>query len=382
MAIVLNQTIWVASNSNVANAYTFYIEVEEGTPSIQTNKSPITINVYAKGNNGFSYNGFTAPYVAIKLDGTSLGTTKVPAISSTKTRIASKSIEVLHNDDGSKTIGVQIQYAEAETSYLPKPFTSSTFDATLTTIARASNLSLAYNSMVNGDNKEQVVSLTHYAQGFYWKPVVIYKGAEIYRYSGLYGVDTTTLNTFTQEWIRTQLGATYSGTATFTIVIETYTDSTGSVLVGSNQASFTYTMGAIALSLYQNGDITGVAFGKEATGEGIDFTYQNVDFTNANVIGLSGGSGNSILIKDVSITRPTMSSKSYQTISTDITIDEGYTALGVISANSNNNVIAIAGAYGSYNSNGTYKVSMCLVVNYAQQSAGTSNAKVLCVKTS
>jgi len=104
--------------------------------------------------------------------------------------------------------------------------------------------------------------------------------------------------------------------------------------------------------------------GKEATREGV--------FLPAN---------NMIKVIDVSITRNTMSSKSYLTITKNITIDNGYTAIGVISPNTNNNVIAVCGAYGEYNSDGTYKVTMKLVVNYAQQSSGTCNCKVLCIYT-
>lgn len=286
MAVVLNTNFNVQSNSGVSGAYTFYIEVEEGTPNVITNQSPVSVNVYAKGNNGFSYNGFSAPTIDILINGVSIGKTNVSAISSSKQRIASKSLDVLHNEDGSKTISVAIKYSDAETSYLPKPFTSTTYNVVLTTIARASNLSLLYNSLVDGDNKEQVVSLLHYATGFFWKPVVIYKDLEIYRYSGLYGVDKTSLDTFTQAWLKAYLG-NYSGTATFTILIETYADSSGSLLVGSNRASFTYTMGAIALSLYQNGSVTGVAFGKEANGEGVDFSFQKINFSNAIISGLS-----------------------------------------------------------------------------------------------
>lgn len=367
MAVILNQSFNVQSNSGVSGAYTFYIEVEEGTPNVLTNQSPVTINVFAKGNNGFSYNGFSAPNIDIQIDGASLGKTNVSAISTNKQRIASKSLDVLHNDDGSKTIGVRIKYADAETSYLPKPFTSQNYNVALTTIARATGVSLLYNSLVDGDAKEQIVSLLHYATGFFFKPVVIYKDMEIYRYSGLYGVETTTLNTFNQAWIKQQLGSNYSGTATFTIVIETYADSSGSVLIGSNRASFTYTMGAIAMSLYQNGSVVGVTIGEEAKGDGFNVKLP----ANKVKIPIS----ELVKVREVTSQYYVNSSKTYGTLTFEVPDEIGYKIVGIVGASTGNVVIAIAGFWGMYLDNGNYQISVRWVLNYSTQT-GNQNMSI------
>lgn len=142
-----------------------YLEVTEGTPNIETNKSPVTVKVHiTRSNWGWqtsnSYSG------TIKIDGTSYSFKYSPNwayASSGDVVIATATKDVPHNDDGSKTCSVSATWSTSGTYSCGTASASGSM--ILTKIARASTPTvtgtLELGETITINTNRAVSSFTH-----------------------------------------------------------------------------------------------------------------------------------------------------------------------------------------------------------------------------
>lgn len=118
-------TLWTGSLTTKAqdynvDAYVFDAEVIENSVDTANNKSNITVNMYAKGIAGYSYN-LAGPTAFINIDGTRKVTSDVTYINSTRRLISSWTGDIKHEDDGTKSIRVTFNYSpNSGATYLPQ----------------------------------------------------------------------------------------------------------------------------------------------------------------------------------------------------------------------------------------------------------------------
>lgn len=149
MATIYNNTITVKSKGGSGhssmNAYNFRLEVINNGENTTTNKSNVTVNVYAKGIKGFSYNASSKSYLTASLyDSKSENTVTiidevVKSITPTGTevKIGTWTDDIEHKDDGTLSIRVSYTYESNENwYYAPKPNGMNTEEMHLPNIAR------------------------------------------------------------------------------------------------------------------------------------------------------------------------------------------------------------------------------------------------------
>lgn len=149
MATIYNNTITVnskgGSGHSSINAYNFRLEVINNGENTTTNKSNVTVNIYAKGIKGFSYSASSKSYLTASLyDSKSENTVTiidevVKSITPTGTevKIGTWTSDIEHKDDGTLSIKVSYTYESNESwYYAPKPNGMSTEEMYLPNIAR------------------------------------------------------------------------------------------------------------------------------------------------------------------------------------------------------------------------------------------------------
>lgn len=158
MATLLSKEVSVQSVGGSNNAYKFKLEVIENSTSTVNNTSNVTINFYGAMYPNWGFSGFSAPMGTIKIDGVEKVSEHVNSINSTTYKVlATWAGNIIHGDNGEKSINVSASFGPATTSYLPKPTTINEI-VNLTSIARYTSISSFYLS-----------TKTETSLSFYWK---------------------------------------------------------------------------------------------------------------------------------------------------------------------------------------------------------------------
>ncbi len=140
MATLWTQGVTVKAQDYNVNAYVFDAEVIENSTSITNNTSNVTVNMYAKGINGYSYNA-SGPTAFINIDGNRKVTENVTYINSTRRLICSWTGDIKHNENGTKSIRVTFNYnSNSGATYLPQSSKITAESITLTTIPRKASI--------------------------------------------------------------------------------------------------------------------------------------------------------------------------------------------------------------------------------------------------
>ncbi len=134
-------TLWTGSLTTKAqdynvDAYVFDAEIIENSVDNANNKSNVTVNMYAKGIAGYNYS-ISGPTAYINIDGDRKVTSNVTYINSTRRLISTWTGDIIHNDDGTKTIRVTFNYSpNSGASYLPQSSKLTADAVALTSIPR------------------------------------------------------------------------------------------------------------------------------------------------------------------------------------------------------------------------------------------------------
>lgn len=173
MVTLYSNKINVAAYRPFNNAYTFYLEILRGEQSVLNNNTPIYVNIYAHGNQGFNYNSYgSIPKITSSLYDSKNKSTReiinnsVSAIPvNSKTLIGSWSGNLEHDDNGNLTISISISYrANSTNDYMPQNMDLSSGNIALSTIARksevaCSNFNVGENTVITIGRKND--NFTH-----------------------------------------------------------------------------------------------------------------------------------------------------------------------------------------------------------------------------
>lgn len=137
--------------------YTYQCTVTENSYSVANNTSNVTIAYYIKGPWNPSFYEWET-YYGILVDGSVKKTgSSSPYVTTSNLHLLTWTGDIAHNSDGTKSISVGVYlYHSGPANYLPKQYTSSSplsmGSVALTTIPRASSLSLSTNSVNVGSS--------------------------------------------------------------------------------------------------------------------------------------------------------------------------------------------------------------------------------------
>lgn len=248
--------------------YTFCSEViQNGSGDIQQNKSNITVNfkVMPTGNSAgyYLYGSSSATMVITSNNGFSQSVNitgqKTVMTKNQYVVIGTWSGDVYHKADGTLNITVAVTYGwSSGDAYLPKR-TSTTFTTALATIPRASSITATTPQTITNTTGGVSYSVTS-ASAFYHKLTwQVNSTTAVTETIGL--VNATTKNfTVSNDSILAKIPS--ASTCTLTLTLKTYSDSTYSTQLGSNQtATLTVNVGEQikptisigAIQLYTNG---------------------------------------------------------------------------------------------------------------------------------
>ena len=111
-------SVTVGTQGGSSNAYVFDAEVIENTTSTELNSSNVTCNLYAKAINGWGYSSHWTPTAYINIDGNRKSTEQISSISSTRKLLCTWTGNIVHGDDGKKSIRVTFNFSpEGDTTY-------------------------------------------------------------------------------------------------------------------------------------------------------------------------------------------------------------------------------------------------------------------------
>lgn len=230
------------NNSSTDNPYyRLWMEVTEGTYSIENNTSPVTVKLYMQrttgswAENGGSYNGRI--YVGSQYKDYS-GTLPYPsAFNEGQSRLyATLTFDAVpHESDGSKTVTVTANYSA---TFSPRSGSLSG-DVVLATIPRASKLKsdTTYWKTTNRFDSGVTVGIQRYADSFYHKLVVQYLNVSSQSYSTIKTINNIEDGgsvTFTASELNTMYSASIPNTTeTIKLLLYTYSNSGLTTQVGS-----------------------------------------------------------------------------------------------------------------------------------------------------
>lgn len=118
MAVLLTKTNTVSSYGGSSNAYQFKLEVIENYTDKVNNKSNVTINHYGRGLANWRFSQHSSPKSNINADGTLKKQTTVSAINYGGYQlIGTWTGDITHEDDGSKTLSVSVNFNPVTSSY-------------------------------------------------------------------------------------------------------------------------------------------------------------------------------------------------------------------------------------------------------------------------
>lgn len=218
------------------NKYIKYqITVTEGTPDVAGNTSPVTVSVrFYRTNTGYKTWGSGTVYCKINGTTYSAAVTSSQYITNSGIVLFTKTLDIAHDDDGSKVLPVTAWISHSQVTSSEQGF-----NVTLTTIARASQPSCVTwpNHTQNVGNFGDTISIHMNRKSANFKHTVRYA------YGNLTGtiannVETGTTWTIPLSFMELIPNAT-SGSGT--IYVDTYN---GSTLIGTKYCGFTATVPA------------------------------------------------------------------------------------------------------------------------------------------
>ena len=238
---LLNINQYGATVGGASNAYQFYLVVTLNSQSIARNSSNITVTHTASGRNGWGYNGFYTPSSTITVGGTQRASETVGSIptNGASVQLSTWSGNVTHNSDGTLSLSVSAVYAPGtSTSYVPATNTL-TGTITLPTIPRASDVTVSNYTVSNttGSLSATTTSKANFYHRWRWK--VGSGDWSTWNPKGLIATTSSTVSVSNADLLR---GITTTSTATFTIEVATYSDSSYANHVGTKSASASITI--------------------------------------------------------------------------------------------------------------------------------------------
>lgn len=239
---LLNINQYGATYGGTSNAYQFYLVVTLNSQSTANNTSNITVTHSANGRNGWGYSGFSTPTSAITVGGTQRVSSTVAGIptNGSSVTLSTWTGNVTHNNDGTLSLAVSATYNPNTTGYSYVPRTN-TLSGTITlpTIPRASDVSVSNYTISNttGSLSATITSKANFYHRWRWK---VGSGS----WNGWYdkGLILTTSSTVSVSNADLLRGITTTSTATFTIEVATYSDSSYANHVGTKSASASITI--------------------------------------------------------------------------------------------------------------------------------------------
>lgn len=246
------QVTWSVNSQNVAN----------NTSNVTVKSQLVSLGSYYTISSSATKNG------SLTINGTTYNFTFSASLSANQTKtVYTKTVDIPHNSDGTKTFSVRTSLGIAVTlsgTYYGTVSTSSTGSGTLNTIPRSSSLSLSASSLNLGSAVTATISKA--SSSFYHK--VWYKFGSINKevYKGITSSTSQTVSVPTSISDSSQIPNSTSGTATITL--ETYSDSSYSNKVGSVSKSITVNVPSSVVPT-----IGGVSTAPVAAGAATSFGY-------------------------------------------------------------------------------------------------------------
>ncbi len=234
---LVNKTTTVKNYGNNGNAYEFTQEVIQnaaGDPA--TNTTSMTVNLYIKGINSYTYNGFSTPKAAIYIGGTKKKEVTVGQVTRSKVKYATYKTDVQHLDDGTLNLKVKTTYEPNTTAYsfLPASYSYES-STTLTAIPRASTMTLASTSIDTLGST--TATITRRSDSFTHSIIIRYGDSneiyELFRGSGT----TATLSVPSQ--ISTWMASKQLTSVTLPLVLTTFN---GTTVIGTSAYTLTITV--------------------------------------------------------------------------------------------------------------------------------------------
>lgn len=235
------ETGWLYGKNGSTGPYKFTCTVDLKSQSVANNTSKIAVKITLKGNSNDGRHLWTAnaainqPHGVLSGDVEKTGNGIVGYDrSTTPITVVSKTVNVLHNANGTKTLSITFGWVAGALVYYPDTQTFTTASITLPTIPRASSI-VAENALISDDSGTLDYTITS-AAAFYHKLILSFNGHTQELLSGQQ--ITSTYNGSIEysdllEW----LGDTVS--ASLKLTLYTYNDSAMTDLVGSKSATYT-----------------------------------------------------------------------------------------------------------------------------------------------
>lgn len=239
---LLNINQYGATYGGASNAYQFYLVVTLNSQSTANNTSNITVTHSANGRNGWGYSGFSTPTSTITVGGTQRVSSTVAGIptNGASVTLSTWTGNVTHNNDGTLSLAVSATYNPNTTGYSYVPRTN-TLSGTITlpTIPRASDVSVSNYTISNttGSISATITSRANFYHRWRWKV-----GSGSWSGWNNKGLIATTSSTVTVSNSNLLSRMPSDKSATFTIEVATYSDSSYSTHVGTKSASATLTV--------------------------------------------------------------------------------------------------------------------------------------------
>ena len=291
------------------SGYRIVLEWKRNSVDIANNKSNVTVTAYLQSTgSSYTINSSVTKNGTMTINGTSYSFTFSASLSgSQKKQIYSKTVDIYHNSDGTKSFsmsvsaGIKISFGSG---YVDTVSTSGT--GALDTIPRASSFTLNTTSATLGSTSV-TVNISRASSSFTHKVYVVF-GSNTTTYS----TNATTSVSFTPDislcsqipnttsgtatvYVQTLNGSTVIGTASKTItytvpasVVPTFTSLTASVVASGAPTNFGYVQGKSKCKLVING--ASGSYGStiksyKITGNGGTWTTQS---TTTGVLGSAG----------------------------------------------------------------------------------------------
>ena len=152
---VSGEIVGYIGNTAHSGDYKYYIRYSEGNYNIENNTSPVTATVYIRCYNHSAYNYSQTYTTTLNIDGHTFSNslTGMSLSPGTVVQLCTGTYNVSHNSDGTRTITISASSPSLPTGsgYGPNSG-SANGNVTLTTIPRASKVSLSTNNFAIGNN--------------------------------------------------------------------------------------------------------------------------------------------------------------------------------------------------------------------------------------
>ena len=217
----------VSGNFTTDNTYIVYwIEVIQNSQNIANNTTNVTVKVWCKRTNtGYTTTGNGTCYCTINGTQYSASITSSQSITSTPRELFTKTMDIAHNSDGTKTLSTSARITHSRFSSTG----TGSYNQVLTSIPRVSTFSLNTSTVTLGSTA-LTVTINKSSSSFTHKVYYKFGNINVLKYDG-----SGTSTSFTPSISDcSQIPNAVSGTGQ--IVVETYN---GSTKLGQNSANIT-----------------------------------------------------------------------------------------------------------------------------------------------